>query len=237
MADLQSPKPLSAGANAHIYQHCVANRKPSTLRHRILFRLEDGRFRLYRPEDPFDPSRAKGPTVPDTDSLPERWRPLAAWYESTFAPRKGPRQPDLDPILALRGQGQRLWNELGGDKFIASLRQDWFPSAGPRPGNRKTTTSVSVEPAFPKVWRRITRLAGKTFLTRRQLPFRYEIEGDFAVRIDRDGHPINRQLWRGDFEKAWQRRPLTKTTQLRDLQGYAYIFGILTDKRVASSRS
>jgi hypothetical protein len=41
-------------------------------------------------------------------------------------------------------------------------------------------------------------------------------------------------LPRQDFEKAWHRRPLTRTRELQDLQGPSYLFAILTDPRVAA---
>ncbi len=223
IARLHPARPVRAGVNAHIYQHCVANREPSTLRHRILYQIEDGAFRLFRPGDDFHASRARGRTAPSAEALPAKWAPLVDWYHSVYA-KAGSVSERTDPILALRGQGKQMWRELGGEQFIAGLRSNWFGPAG----------GAAQEPAFPEIWSKVVQLAGETFRTRRGLPFQYDLAGRTAVWVDRNGRKINRQLWRGDFEKAWERRPLVKTTQVRDLQGYSYIFAILTDSRVAS---
>jgi len=77
------------------------------------------------------------------------------------------------------------------------------------------------------VWNRILANEGKEFLTKTGKSFYYSIKAN----VLKPNH-TNRNLPKSEFEKALTRLPLVKTTQLKDLQGYAYIFGILTDKRI-----
>lgn len=118
------------GVNAHIYLHCVANKKPNSARFRMLYRNPDGTLRLYRNGDDCHPERRKGKTRPEVDALPSRYREFLEWYSSQFSPA-APEPASQDPILALRGAGKELWRELGGESFIAGLRGDWFGNAGP----------------------------------------------------------------------------------------------------------
>ncbi|MBI4312635.1 MAG: hypothetical protein HY681_12760 [Chloroflexi bacterium] len=72
--------------STHIGTHCVANTKPNPLSqdHRMLFRTGRGRFRLYRPEDPFDPRRADGAVLPQAKDLPAKHRHLLDWYRDEY---------------------------------------------------------------------------------------------------------------------------------------------------------
>ncbi|MBI3697958.1 MAG: hypothetical protein HY238_24380 [Acidobacteria bacterium] len=111
--------------NAHIYLHCVANKKPNSATHRILTRNADGTFRLYREGDDCHPDRRNGKTAPGREAFPARYRKLVDWYRTEYSTQQ-PAGEQEDPILALRGLGKELWRKLGGVAFIESLRTDWY---------------------------------------------------------------------------------------------------------------
>jgi len=200
--------------NAHLYLHSVANTKPNPGAHRVLYRNPDGTLRLYRKGDDFHPDRRHGQTAPDAGVVPAEYRELVEWYWSEYA-RMQPQDAVEDPILALRGVGREVWKTLGGVRFVDSLR------------NEQTGL-----PDFAEVWKRVHRSAGEAFRTSTALPFTYEINGEATVRIQREGRPVNRALHRRQFEAAWARAPLQKTSELQDLQGPSYLFAILTDPRI-----
>ena len=78
------------------------------------------------------------------------------------------------------------------------------------------------------VWKRIEAHAGEEFRQVRGGKFTYRVEGG-SVCPDR----TNRNLGKSQFAQALDRRPLTSTLQLQDLQGPSYLFAILTDSRIA----
>jgi hypothetical protein len=77
------------------------------------------------------------------------------------------------------------------------------------------------------LWRNVTRYEGEEFFTKTGTSFYYTIKGNVLNPTHTE-----RNIPKSNFEKALTRLPLVKTTQLNDLQGYAYIYGILTDKRI-----
>lgn len=82
-----------------------------------------------------------------------------------------------------------------------------------------------------EVWPRIERHAGAEFETITGLKFTYRVPGRF-VRVTRNGHEINRSLSRTNFQKALERMPAARPSDLRDRQGSAYTWGILMDRRI-----
>ena len=76
--------PCRRGVRAHISGHCVANRKPSPNRLRMLYRNADGTFRLFRDGDDCHPERYRGRTMPARDALPQRYWHLADWYINDY---------------------------------------------------------------------------------------------------------------------------------------------------------
>ncbi len=64
---------------------CVANRKPSPARYRVLHRVSRGMYRLFRPDDPYHLGRERGKTKPNPEEVPDRYRPLLEWYENEYA--------------------------------------------------------------------------------------------------------------------------------------------------------
>lgn len=68
------------GVYVHIVQHCVANRPPNPGRYRILFETAPGRRRLLRRGDACHSAREGAKTAPNPEDIPDRYRPLLAWY-------------------------------------------------------------------------------------------------------------------------------------------------------------
>jgi hypothetical protein len=68
----------------HISLHCVANAKAQPDKHRKIFRVVKGWYRLYRPGDTFDESRANGRSVPLAEEVPEKYGELIDWYNTEY---------------------------------------------------------------------------------------------------------------------------------------------------------
>jgi hypothetical protein len=81
------------------------------------------------------------------------------------------------------------------------------------------------------VWTRLRQFQAQAFDTVTGLKFDYLLDG-MAIRIFREGRPINRVLPWSQVVKAIQRCPLQDTREIQDLQGPSYIFGILMDARI-----
>ena len=114
--------PLRAGVQPHVYQHCVANRAPSSGRYRMLFETSKGRRRLFRPGDLCHPRRGSGKEVPRDDEIPPAYRELVAWYRNEYA---GGGRREADPILSLRGLGKAIWADEDPDAYVERLRAGW----------------------------------------------------------------------------------------------------------------
>jgi hypothetical protein len=144
--------PPRPGVNPHIYMHNVANVEPNSARYRMFHKLNDGTYRLHRTGDPVHPSRS-GKDRPKLEELPSEFQNLLTWYEqyrSTKDRRKnGVQIEDPDPVLATLGAGKHLWQDEGGDAFIARQRRDWDAPEKP--------ASASADPStrFDRVWPRI----------------------------------------------------------------------------------
>jgi hypothetical protein len=131
-----------------------------------------------------------------------------------------------DPVLSLLGVGRQLWEQESGDAFVDRLRCEDSP---PPPAARKLAgPSENLNDA---VWGRINRHQGEQFHTVTGLPFTFAVEGK-GIWIFRNLEPVNRKLTRTDLEKASSRCPLSTTTEIKDLVGYAYLFAILRDGRI-----
>jgi hypothetical protein len=216
----------------------------------MLFRNADGTLRLYRSSDTFHPQRSKGRTTPRGEDLPEEYRWLLGWYRSEYDSEPAACALEDDPLMQLCGLGKELWQSLGGgDAVIRWLRRDeptpppWEEIPAAKGGMKKaaypratTSNKKASRPShdFDDVWEQIRNQQGDVFRTKTGLQFTYQLAGNTAVCIRRGEQEINRQLPRGDFEKAWQRMPLSSTRELQDLQGPSYLFAILTDPRVAT---
>jgi hypothetical protein len=93
--------------------------------------------------------------------------------------------------------------------------------------------SVETErvPNIDSVWPRIVQYAGQTFSTATGLEFIYRVPGRF-LRVTRDGREINRSLSRTNFARALDAMPADRPSDIKDRQGSAYTWAILTDPRV-----
>ena len=89
-------------------------------------------------------------------------------------------------------------------------------------------------PTIDEVWPRIEQNAGREFETVTGLRFTYRAPGQF-IRVTRDGREINRVLSRTNFAKALPSMPASTPGQLKELQGAAYVWAILMDRRIRKS--
>ena len=122
--NLRGTGTLRPGVQTHVTRHCVANKRPDPGAYRILFETQRGRRRLWREGDPYHPSRARGKVVPKEGSIPERHRPLIAWYLNEYS-RKSRKRTASDPILNLRGLGKEIWVAEEPDEYVRRLREGW----------------------------------------------------------------------------------------------------------------
>jgi hypothetical protein len=113
---------LRPGVYVHVVQHCVANRRASPGRHRMLYETRAGHRRLFKAGDDWHPDRKDGRTLPTADALPERYRDLLEWYGRWIG---SDVQPTEDPILGLRGLGNEIWVDEPADTYVARLRGGW----------------------------------------------------------------------------------------------------------------
>ena len=83
---------------------------------------------------------------------------------------------------------------------------------------------------FEAVWRRIRACVGQEFHTVRGLPFTYLLSGDYL-----QPSRTKVELPKSHFEKAYGLMPLGGPGEINRLvMGPAYIFAILTDRRIKS---
>jgi hypothetical protein len=86
---------LRPGFNQHAVYHCLANKAPNHVNHRMLYETARGRKRLYRLGDQHHPDRAEGKIRPDKWEIPSEYHPLVDWYDNVYAVM--PRQSLLTP--------------------------------------------------------------------------------------------------------------------------------------------
>jgi len=83
---------------------------------------------------------------------------------------------------------------------------------------------------FTPIWDRITSHAGSEFRQKTGRAFTVSLVGNAIIVPS----TTNRMLARTQFQRAYERSPLSGPGKLRDLQGPSYLFAILTDPRVAT---
>lgn len=69
---------------AAVSVHGVANAPASPGMHRYLYRTGRAQYRLYRPGDPFDPTRKGGSPTPASYILPASCKNLLPWYVNEY---------------------------------------------------------------------------------------------------------------------------------------------------------
>jgi hypothetical protein len=115
---------LRPGVYLHVVQHCVANRRPSPARYRMLVETAPGRRRLFKPGDYYHPDRQGSKITPARDDLPYGYSSLISWYENWRAVSVKNAHRN-DPLLALRGSGKHLWADEHADEYVRRLREGW----------------------------------------------------------------------------------------------------------------
>ena len=115
---------LRPGVYVHVVQHCVANRPPNPGRYRMLFETSEGRRRVFRPGDYFDPAREGSKTIPSADEIPATYRSLLEWYHQ-WSHAEQLHKPRPDPLLSLSGTGTAIWLNEASDDYVKRLREGW----------------------------------------------------------------------------------------------------------------
>jgi hypothetical protein len=114
-AEMENPEGAGRpGISQHISTHCVASKKPSPARHRMLTRTGTGRRRLFRSGDKYHPLRAEGNVTPSREDLPEKYHHLLDWYEAKYyrpaegsQAREQARGASAETLLKLMGRISR----------------------------------------------------------------------------------------------------------------------------------
>src|SRR5580704_6315273 len=96
---------------------------------------------------------------------------------------------------------------------------------GPAYATAHTAVPTLKENLSEAVWRRVANHQGELFQTVRGLPFTFEVEGT-GIWFFREGERVNRKLARTQFEVALSRCPPTRTTGIKDLMDYPYVFAV-----------
>jgi hypothetical protein len=140
--------------------------------------------------------------------------------------RQRPPARNDDPVLAMLGVGQQLWEQEAGNQFVERLRSEDI-TAPPSPEQ----TSNTAEDLSESVWRAIQSRQDEQFQTVTGLPFTFKVEGS-GIWFFRDRKRVNRKLTRTQVEIAISRCPLKSTTEIKDLIDYPYLFALLMDRRI-----
>jgi hypothetical protein len=131
-----------------------------------------------------------------------------------------------DPVLAMLGVGKELWETESADEFVERLRSEDLPVLPHTPVVIDALSTLS-----GKVWDRVGEHQGEPFKTATGLPFTYQVEGS-GLWFFRNGRRVNRKLTRTQFDVAVSRCPLIRTTEIKDLIDYPYLFALLNDSRI-----
>ena len=84
-------------------------------------------------------------------------------------------------------------------------------------------------PTIVEVWSRIKEHEGDTFKTITGLEFSYSIDGDSIIPSRTDWN-----IPKSHVEKLLERVPFKDTTEIQDVMGPSYLWGILNDKRISN---
>jgi hypothetical protein len=86
------------------------------------------------------------------------------------------------------------------------------------------------KPLFTEIWKRIIACEGEEFRTITNLPFTYEVRGDY-LRPSRTEYNISKS----EVAKAYSLVPLSGPGDISKLvRGPSYIYAILDDERISN---
>ena len=93
----------------------------------------------------------------------------------------------------------------------------------------RTNENMS-KPLFTEIWKRIIACEGEEFRTVTNLPFTYEVRGDY-LRPSRTEYNISKS----DVAKAYSLVPLSGPGEISKLvRGPSYVYAILYDERISN---
>ena len=84
--------------SSHISKYCVANKSAGAEKHRKLYNVRRGAYRLYRKGDGYHADREGGPEEPDPVDVPADYEDLLEWYADVYC---GERRPQGGRDLAV----------------------------------------------------------------------------------------------------------------------------------------
>ena len=88
---------IRPGIQVHISSHSIANTPAQPNKFRMLYRLPDGRKRLFKDTDDYHQSREHGKTMPNKEDIPPKFLYLIDWYEREYNQKSKGQNPPLPP--------------------------------------------------------------------------------------------------------------------------------------------
>jgi hypothetical protein len=118
----------------------------------------------------------KGKMRPKRRQLPQQYHELLDRYEREYCSQAGASRVSYqqDFVLRMQGIGEEIWTDKGGDQHVDDLRNNWGTEREPSP---KLPDREDKDEFLQRVWSRVISHQGEEFLTKRKLPFTYEVEG------------------------------------------------------------
>jgi hypothetical protein len=130
---------VRSGVNVHASQHCVANKAPNSLKHRMLFATGKHTRRLLLPGDEVHRGRT-GKIFPEPGEVPERYRSVLEWARARY--ERGGEVPGssggsgggsseetphrwLESLFELEGLGREYLEGVDPDEYVRKLREGW----------------------------------------------------------------------------------------------------------------
>lgn len=120
---------VSPAVHAHVYQHCVASKRPNPARLRMLVQTLQRKYRLFRPGDSYHPDREGGRTAPDVKETPEKYLALLEWYRTEYAPEAKGFGPEALLVRLEAGASGRRDVSIEHDRYLADAHQEGHSGA------------------------------------------------------------------------------------------------------------
>ena len=108
---------------SHISKYCVANKSAGAEKHRKLYNVRWGVYRLYRKGDDYHTDREGGPEEPDPVDLPAEYEDLLEWYASVYC---GERRPQGGRDLAVVLDSSIIIPWLKENSNLDDSIQEWL---------------------------------------------------------------------------------------------------------------